>query len=258
MLVVDEDAYDFHIDARPGYKASAMKTVLDAARSRGLEPLDEDECEPELLEDGTVRIYLAPITVYAVQPVIQERPARSIAKRAAGTFALAACVAGALILPSPALHSRDNYRDAVKEVFTPGHKDTTPDLVPMSTPSPNEGELSGPESRRDPAGEAPAPEHVRPTGRMEQTADRSRGRRQAEGAHTHHHVHRLHRGQVELDRLARAHGVARFFAQARLAGASAQPGPGRHRRQEATERFDRAGQGRGRSEREVAQGHVFA
>ncbi|WP_438470806.1 hypothetical protein [Streptomyces asiaticus] len=60
-LVVDEEAYDFHIDARPEYKASLMKSVLLMAQQWGLEPLDEEEGDPEILDDDTIRIYLTPV-----------------------------------------------------------------------------------------------------------------------------------------------------------------------------------------------------
>jgi hypothetical protein len=177
-LVVDEEEYDFHIDARPGYKASAMRDVLKAAESRGLELLDEDECEAEILEDGTVRIYLAPITEYAVVPPVAQttRPARSIAKRAASTLVLAACVASALLLPSPVATS---YPDAISEVFhgtTSSDSPTKPGILPPSITHwfPNEGVPSGPESPGDSAAvPTRTSEPRRSEGRVEQAADRS-------------------------------------------------------------------------------------
>ncbi|MFH8414342.1 hypothetical protein [Streptomyces collinus] len=61
-LHFDSGAYDFYIDAKEGYRPRDMKALLEGARSHfGLEPLDEDEMEPELLEDGTIRIYLTPV-----------------------------------------------------------------------------------------------------------------------------------------------------------------------------------------------------
>lgn len=59
-LVVNEEEYDFHIDAAEGYRPSLMKSVLLMARQQGLDLLDEDEGDPEILEDFTIRIYLAP------------------------------------------------------------------------------------------------------------------------------------------------------------------------------------------------------
>ncbi|MFJ6893605.1 hypothetical protein [Streptomyces hokutonensis] len=179
-LVVNEEEYDFHIDARPGYKASAMREVLEAAESRGLEVLDEDECEPEILEDGTVRLYLAPISEYAVVPPVAQatRPARSIVRRAASTFTLAACVASALLLPSPVGTS---YPDAIGEVFhssdpSPSDSSNKPGVLPPSITHwfPTEGVLSGLESSGHSAAD---PTHTseprRSEGRVEQAADRS-------------------------------------------------------------------------------------
>ncbi len=57
----DEEEYDFHIDAAEDYDPAAMRRVLVGIRHFGLELLDEEEMDPEILEDGTIRLYLAPI-----------------------------------------------------------------------------------------------------------------------------------------------------------------------------------------------------
>ncbi|MCX5236251.1 hypothetical protein OG824_13680 [Streptomyces prunicolor] len=57
---MDDEAYDFHIDAKPGYQSSLMRHVLLVAEYQELDVLDEDEGDPEILEDGTIRIYLTP------------------------------------------------------------------------------------------------------------------------------------------------------------------------------------------------------
>lgn len=59
-LVVDEEAYDFHIDAKEGYRPSLMRSILLVAAREGYELLDEDEGDPEILDDYTIRIYLTP------------------------------------------------------------------------------------------------------------------------------------------------------------------------------------------------------
>ena len=60
-VVLDSDAEDWHIDAGPGYRSSQMAALLDRTYSMGYEPLDADECEPEILDNGGVRIYLVPV-----------------------------------------------------------------------------------------------------------------------------------------------------------------------------------------------------
>lgn len=57
----DEGEYDFHVDAKEGYDPAVMRDVLAGLRRLGLEILDDDEMEPEILEDGTIRRYLAPV-----------------------------------------------------------------------------------------------------------------------------------------------------------------------------------------------------
>ncbi|MGW8953514.1 hypothetical protein [Streptomyces sp. NPDC055709] len=59
-LVIDEGAYDFHIIATPDHKTAELRRVLDEARKYGLELLDDDEIEPEILEDDSIKIYLCP------------------------------------------------------------------------------------------------------------------------------------------------------------------------------------------------------
>ncbi|ATI18970.1 hypothetical protein KGG85_gp30 [Streptomyces phage Tefunt] len=59
-LVVNEEEYDWHIDAKEGYSASLMRSVLLMARQQGLELLDEEEGEAEIIDEETMRIYLCP------------------------------------------------------------------------------------------------------------------------------------------------------------------------------------------------------
>ncbi|WP_432006291.1 hypothetical protein [Streptomyces parvus] len=59
-LVVNEEEYDFHIDAKDDYRPSLMRSVLLMARQQGLELLDEEEGDPEFVDEDTIRIYLAP------------------------------------------------------------------------------------------------------------------------------------------------------------------------------------------------------
>ncbi|MCY0933616.1 hypothetical protein [Streptomyces sp. H34-S4] len=62
-LVVDQEAYDFHIIARPGHKGEEIRRVLAEAAKHGLELMSEDEVEPEILEDDSIKIYLCPTPV---------------------------------------------------------------------------------------------------------------------------------------------------------------------------------------------------
>ncbi|ATI18652.1 hypothetical protein SEA_AMETHYST_30 [Streptomyces phage Amethyst] len=59
-LVVNEEEYDWHIDAKEGYSAGLMRSVLLMARQHGLELLDEEEGEAEIIDEETMRIYLCP------------------------------------------------------------------------------------------------------------------------------------------------------------------------------------------------------
>lgn len=104
-MVVNDPDEEFYIDARQGYSPTVMRGVLAMARHHGLELMDDDECEPELLEDGSVRLYL----VQGAEPAAPHQPVTvsgrsKVRKRAIYGFALAASVAGALLTPTPLHH----------------------------------------------------------------------------------------------------------------------------------------------------------
>ncbi|MET8111166.1 hypothetical protein [Streptomyces prasinus] len=123
---MNEEEEDFHIDARPGYSATEMRAILALARRHGLEPMDADECEPEILEDGTVRVYLVGdlTTPVQVQPVETGGKAR---RRAVYALALAACATGAMFIPSPSHHDYSEF-----PTVTDKRHDVTP-VMPVTT-----------------------------------------------------------------------------------------------------------------------------
>jgi len=57
----DMEAFDFHLDVAPGADPKDICTAVTQAEWWGLELMDDDECEPELLEGGRTRRYLTPI-----------------------------------------------------------------------------------------------------------------------------------------------------------------------------------------------------
>ncbi|MFD3325788.1 hypothetical protein [Streptomyces sp. NPDC058701] len=59
-LVGDPAAWDCALIVHPNTPASQMVEVYAALRGADLEPMSEDEHEPELLDDGRVRIWLVP------------------------------------------------------------------------------------------------------------------------------------------------------------------------------------------------------
>lgn len=60
-VVMDTEAFDFHVDLSPDVETEFVRMVLAKMNAMGLEPLDEDEAPGELLEDGYTRIYFLPI-----------------------------------------------------------------------------------------------------------------------------------------------------------------------------------------------------
>lgn len=59
-MMLDPDNYDWHIDLRPGHLGPEVATVIAVAEALGMEIYDEEECEPTVLEDGTMRLWMSP------------------------------------------------------------------------------------------------------------------------------------------------------------------------------------------------------
>ncbi|QYW07877.1 hypothetical protein SEA_REDBEAR_31 [Streptomyces phage RedBear] len=59
LIHTDFEGFDFHITADPEYSPSEMKAVVIDALRMGLSPIEEHD--PEVLECGRIRVYLAPI-----------------------------------------------------------------------------------------------------------------------------------------------------------------------------------------------------
>lgn len=64
LLVCNPDRYAFYIDATLGHTSAGLAHVLDEARRRGLAEFDPGDDEPEILDDGTIRIWLTPKDPY--------------------------------------------------------------------------------------------------------------------------------------------------------------------------------------------------
>ncbi|MFE0771954.1 hypothetical protein [Streptomyces sp. NPDC058861] len=60
-LVGDNATWDRALIVRPETSPADMRKGLALVQLFGLEPLGDDECEPELLDDGSVRLWLVPI-----------------------------------------------------------------------------------------------------------------------------------------------------------------------------------------------------
>ncbi|MFG2209957.1 hypothetical protein ACIQK6_23935 [Streptomyces sp. NPDC091682] len=59
-LVGNPAEWNCALIVRPETPAADMLEAVSAVRLCGLEPLPDEEHEPELLEDGTVRLWLVP------------------------------------------------------------------------------------------------------------------------------------------------------------------------------------------------------
>ncbi|MFF3006366.1 hypothetical protein ACFVTF_26595 [Kitasatospora sp. NPDC057940] len=57
-LHIDNDLLDFHVTVGPRHAIDDLRFVLGFAKSWGLSLLDQDECEPEILSGGRIRLYL--------------------------------------------------------------------------------------------------------------------------------------------------------------------------------------------------------
>lgn len=57
-LSVDFAEEAYFLDLAPGHNKDSLAGALHTAECLGLEVMDDDECEPELLPDGTIRRWL--------------------------------------------------------------------------------------------------------------------------------------------------------------------------------------------------------
>ncbi|MFE2104296.1 hypothetical protein ACFXAF_00220 [Kitasatospora sp. NPDC059463] len=57
-LHIDDSLLDFHITVESEHRKADLRFVLGFAERWGLSLLDQDECEPEILDDGRIRLYL--------------------------------------------------------------------------------------------------------------------------------------------------------------------------------------------------------
>lgn len=78
-MVLDTEEFDFHLDASPDAPSPALASVLAWIAQLGFEPMDEDECEPELLDNGQTRIYLVPTVPVDDAPLISTEDERGAA-----------------------------------------------------------------------------------------------------------------------------------------------------------------------------------
>ncbi|WP_405056953.1 hypothetical protein OG474_29965 [Kribbella sp. NBC_01505] len=60
-LHLDTENEELYLDAAPDFSQNALVILLRALPSYGFEPIPEGECPSELLDDGTVRIWLAEV-----------------------------------------------------------------------------------------------------------------------------------------------------------------------------------------------------
>lgn len=94
-FVIDTDAFEFYVDASPEHLPQEIAQVLTSLHGLGLEPMDDDECEPELLDDGWVRIHFVPVEPVDDSPLIPVREETGSASP--GLLVAAAAVAAAWV-----------------------------------------------------------------------------------------------------------------------------------------------------------------
>lgn len=59
QIYLDRENFDMHITCEPGYSSELLGRALDRLAWHGYEVLDEEETPVELMDDGSVRLYLA-------------------------------------------------------------------------------------------------------------------------------------------------------------------------------------------------------
>lgn len=70
QVTLDTAQFDFHMDVAPDCPPTMPGLVLAQLHRLGFEAMDEDECESELLRNGSIRVYLCPIIPVDDAPLI--------------------------------------------------------------------------------------------------------------------------------------------------------------------------------------------
>lgn len=59
-VIIDPENWDWHIDCRPGYTEPEVATAVGVVVALGMDIYEAEECESDVLEDGTVRYWMSP------------------------------------------------------------------------------------------------------------------------------------------------------------------------------------------------------
>ena len=80
LLHIDPENEEYWIEAKRRHDPKSLCMILTQADWWGLEVMDEDECESEVQENGSVRIYLAakPAPIDLGLRVVVSRPIASL------------------------------------------------------------------------------------------------------------------------------------------------------------------------------------
>lgn len=57
-VILDESRHAFHVTCEPGYNSRELGTVLDRLEAEGYELLDPEEEPKEVLDNGSIRIWM--------------------------------------------------------------------------------------------------------------------------------------------------------------------------------------------------------
>lgn len=85
-VVIDNPANVFYIEASAQAMPSTLKAVRLHLERIGLSPEPSEECEPEMQDDGYIRIYYAPIESYSDDEALYAMP--SLAETGFGPFSM--------------------------------------------------------------------------------------------------------------------------------------------------------------------------
>lgn len=69
-LVLDHSAFDYHLDIGPDAPQQALDFLMELMTGYGFTLLDDDECDPELLDDDFIRVYFRPTIPVDDSPLI--------------------------------------------------------------------------------------------------------------------------------------------------------------------------------------------
>lgn len=60
IVHINSDEWEWYIDVYPGYSGIDLATAAAVVTALGFEIYEDDECDPDILDGGVIRLWMSP------------------------------------------------------------------------------------------------------------------------------------------------------------------------------------------------------